>query len=144
MKEKIKKFLKEWLTFFMVMAIAFLMLAIVFACIGEYNDSLCYLAIALFCGSTVIKDKRIELMQKIIDSHEDEYKRYEQELADMEDSALYYHLKWLHAKNDVKLCKRKISLTVYLNRRKLFESKIEKMEKLIEERKKKQEEKPKE
>ena len=144
MKEKIKKFLKEWLTFLSVMGILFLMFSITFACIGEYNDSLCYLAIAVSCGSAVIKDKRIELMQKVIDSYEDERKRYERELADMEDSALYYHLKWLHAKNDVKLCKHKISLTVYLNTRKLFESKIEKMEKLIVARKKQQAEKPKE
>lgn len=137
MKEKIKRFLKEWLTFLPVTGVAFLMLAIAFACIGAYNDSLFCLVICLSCVCCVIKDKRIELMQEIIDSHEYECKRYEHELADMKDSALYYHLNWLHAQNDVKLCKRKISLTVYLNRRKLFESKIEKMEKLIEERKKK-------
>jgi len=137
MKEKIKKWLKEWFTSYTVMAVAFLALAVASARIGEYQESLCCLAIVLFCISTAIKNKRIELMEDIVVSYAKECDIYKQGLYDIEDSAIYYHLKWLLAQNDVRLCKKQISVGKYLERRKVLESKIEKMEKKIELRKKK-------
>lgn len=135
MKEKIKKWFREWFTFFIVMACTYFALCVSLICIGEYFLGLAWLAIALFCVSTELKNKRIELMKEIIESYKRDYEKYEQNLHDMENSAIYYHLKWLHAQNDVRLCKRKIGTGKYLQRRKVLESKIEKMNKKIESRK---------